>query len=74
LVNGLATLDTSCELIILADSINGQVQLLDGNTGAYELLLQGAELLPGPHGELGVNGLKVLPKTCAGKVEEQEEA
>jgi hypothetical protein len=60
-LNGLATLDASRGLIIIADSTEGAIYVLDVNTGKSSTLLQDQETAVPAGGQLGVNGLKVLP-------------
>lgn len=61
LLNGLSTLSAKKGLIVAADSLNGYIWLIDVNTGAYSILIQGPELeKPGTSFALGINGLRVL--------------
>lgn len=57
----MSTLSASKSLIILADSVEGAIWLVDVNTGNYSILLQEPEMAP-PAGQLlGINGVRVLP-------------
>lgn len=61
LLNGMSTLDASKGLIVLADSVQGAIWLVDVHTGNYSILLQEQEMVP-PKGQmLGINGVRVLP-------------
>jgi hypothetical protein len=60
-LNGMTTLDASKGLLIIADSTEGAVYVLDVNNGDSSTLLQEPETAVPPGGEVGVNGLKVLP-------------
>lgn len=60
-LNGMATLDVSRGLVIIADSTEGAVYVLDVNTGRSRTLFQNAATAVPAGGALGVNGLKVLP-------------
>jgi hypothetical protein len=60
--NGLATLDASKSLVVIADSIGGAAWVLNGKTGAYKVLLNETEMAPAGSGlALGINGVRVLP-------------
>ncbi|KAE9380752.1 hypothetical protein N431DRAFT_433016 [Stipitochalara longipes BDJ] len=61
LLNGLSTLSTAQNLLVLADSIYGAIWLLNTQTGASSILLQEPEMLPPPGATLGINGVRVLP-------------
>jgi hypothetical protein len=61
LLNGMSTLDALKGLVVLADSVEGAIWLVDVNTGDYSKLLQEPEMAP-PAGQiLGINGIRVLP-------------
>jgi hypothetical protein len=60
LLNGMATLDASKGLVIMTDSVQGAIYVLNVHTGEYSILLQEPEMAPPPAGGLGVNGVKVL--------------
>lgn len=61
LLNGMATLDASKGLVIMTDSFQGAIYVLNVHTGEYSILLQEPEMAPPPSaGGLGVNGVKVL--------------
>jgi hypothetical protein len=64
ILDGMTTLDATKGLVIMADSIQGAIYILNVNTGEYSILLQESEMAvpPGfPAGELGINGVRVLP-------------
>lgn len=67
-LNGLATLDASRGLIIIADSTEGAIYVLDVNTGKSTTLVQEKETAVPAGGQLGVNGVKVLPIDGTDKV------
>jgi hypothetical protein len=61
LLNGMGTLSASRGLVVLADSANGAIWLVNTKTGNYSILLQEPEMAP-PAGQLlGINGVRVLP-------------
>ena len=68
LLNGMATLDASKGMVIIADSIDGVIYILDVNTGESRILLQEPEMAVPAGGQLGVNGVKVLPIADTDKV------
>jgi hypothetical protein len=60
-LNGMATLDASKGLVIISDAVQGVVYVLNVHTEEYSILLQEPEMAVPPGGELGINGVKVLP-------------
>lgn len=62
-LNGIDTFSVSENLIVAADSVNGQIWLVNVETGESKVLVSDALLAP-PAGsaELGINGLKVLKR------------
>lgn len=63
ILNGMDTLDSSKNLVVVADSLFGEVWLLDGKTGNTSILLKEPEFAPLANSStIGVNGLKVLQK------------
>jgi hypothetical protein len=62
--NGMATLDASKNLAVIADSILGAVWVFNVQTGDYSILLQEPEMVPPPGKgiSLGINGIRVLHK------------
>ncbi|TVY29200.1 hypothetical protein LHYA1_G002725 [Lachnellula hyalina] len=62
-LNGMDTLDVAANLIVVADSVKGQILMVDVETGDSSVLVSDAVLAP-PAGAsgLGINGLKVLKR------------
>lgn len=60
LLNGLATLSVSKNLLIASDSPSGQVFLIDVSTGVSSVLLADPTMKAPAGGILGVNGLRVM--------------
>ncbi|TVY39192.1 hypothetical protein LOCC1_G005090 [Lachnellula occidentalis] len=63
LLNGMDTLDAEANLIVVADSVLGQIVMVNVETGENSVLVSDAVLAP-PTGSsfLGINGLKVLKR------------
>jgi hypothetical protein len=62
LLNGMTTLDVSKGLVIMADSTEGAIWILNVKTGTYSILLQTPEMAPPAAGgplALGINGVRL---------------
>lgn len=62
-LNGATTIPSSSSLVLVADSVAGEVYRVDVNAGTYSVAQSDASMKPTSSGALGINGLHVFAST-----------